>query len=56
VPPGDIVVAGEAALRRTAAWGEAIERADGWLRQWPVASLSLLAVAILLGTALLAWQ
>jgi multicomponent Na+:H+ antiporter subunit A len=56
VPPGDIVVAGEAALRRTAAWGEAIERADGWLRQWPVASLSLLTVAILLGTALLAWQ
>ena len=55
VPPGDIVVAGEAALRRTAPWGEAIERADGWLRQWPIASLSLLTVAILLAAALWAW-
>ena len=38
----------------TAACGEAIERADGWLRQWPVASLSLLSMAILLAAALMA--
>ncbi len=49
VPEGDIVVAGEPAVRAAAAWGEAVERADLWLRQWPVASLSLLLLAIILG-------
>jgi multicomponent Na+:H+ antiporter subunit A len=56
LPEGDIVVAGETAVRATAAWSEAIERADGWLRQWPVASLSLLIVAILLGAAMMVWR
>jgi formate hydrogenlyase subunit 3/multisubunit Na+/H+ antiporter MnhD subunit len=56
VPEGDIVVAGETAVRATAAWSEKIERADGWLRQWPVASLSLLTLAILLGVVMLAWR
>ena len=56
VPAGDIVVAGEAAVRATAAWGEATERADRWLRRWPVASLSLLLVGIILGAAMLAWR
>jgi hypothetical protein len=42
-------------MRAAATWGEAIERADGYLRQWPVASLSLLTLAIILGTAMLAW-
>ena len=56
VPEGDIVVAGEAAVRAAATWSEAIERADSWLRQWPVASSSLLVVAILLGAAMLAWR
>jgi multicomponent Na+:H+ antiporter subunit A len=56
VPEGDIVLPGEAALRKTAPWGEAIERADRWLRQWPVASLSLLMLAIILGAAMLAWR
>jgi len=55
-PEGDIVVAGEAAIRAAATWSEAIERADSWLRQWPVASSSLLAIAILLGAAMLAWR
>ena len=55
VPEGDIVVAGEAAMRATVTWGEAIERADAYLRQWPVASLSLLALVIILGAAMLAW-
>jgi multicomponent Na+:H+ antiporter subunit A len=56
VPEGDIVVAGEAAVRAAATWSEAVERADSWLRQWPVASSSLLAIAILLGAAMLAWR
>ena len=56
VPEGDIVVAGETAVRATRSWGEAIERADGWLRQWPVASLSLLTLAIILCAAMLAWR
>jgi multicomponent Na+:H+ antiporter subunit A len=55
VPEGDIVVAGEAAVRATVTWGEALERADLYLRQWPVASLWLLTLVIILGTAMLAW-
>ncbi len=55
VPEGDVVVVGEAAIRATAPWGEAIERADGYLRQWPVAGLSLLTLVIILGAAMLAW-
>jgi len=55
VPAGDVVVVGEAALRATVAWGEAVERADGYLREWPVASLSLLTLVIILGVAMLAW-
>jgi len=46
---------GEAATRATVTWGEAVERADGWLRQWPVASVSLLTLVIMLGVAMLAW-
>jgi formate hydrogenlyase subunit 3/multisubunit Na+/H+ antiporter MnhD subunit len=56
LPEGDIVVAGEAAARATVSWGEAVERADAWLRQWPVASLSLLTVAILLAATMLIWH
>jgi formate hydrogenlyase subunit 3/multisubunit Na+/H+ antiporter MnhD subunit len=55
VPEGDVVVVGEAALRATVPWGEAIERADAYLRRWQVASLSLLALVIILGAAMLAW-
>ena len=54
VPEGDIVVVSERALRATVVFGEAIERADDWLRQWPVASLSLLSIVILLAVALMA--
>jgi hypothetical protein len=49
------VVTGETAVRASISWGKALERADGFLRQWPVASLSLLTVAIVLGVAMLAW-
>ena len=55
VPEGDVVVVGEAAIRATVPWAEAIERADFYLRQWPVASLSLVALVIILGAAMLAW-
>jgi formate hydrogenlyase subunit 3/multisubunit Na+/H+ antiporter MnhD subunit len=55
VPEGDVVVVGEAAIRATAPWGATIEGADGYLRQWPVASLSLLTLVIILGAAMLAW-
>jgi multicomponent Na+:H+ antiporter subunit A len=55
VPEGDVVVVGETAMRATVTWGEAVERADRYLRQWPVASLSLLVLVIILGAAMLAW-
>jgi len=55
VPEGDLVVAGEAAMRATGRWSEAIERADTYLRQWPVASLSLLTLVVILTAAMLAW-
>ena len=51
VPAGDIVVAGEAAVRSVVPWGEAIERADAYLRRWPVASLLLLSLLIVLAAA-----
>jgi formate hydrogenlyase subunit 3/multisubunit Na+/H+ antiporter MnhD subunit len=54
-PEGDVVVVGEAATRAIAPWGEAIERGDSYMRQWPVAGLSLLALAIILGALMLAW-
>ncbi len=56
LPAGDIVVAGERAVRVTAKWADSVERVDAWLRRWPAASLSLLTVAITLGAALLAWR
>ena len=55
VPEGDVVVVGETAMRATIPWGEGIERADGYLRQWPVASLSLLTLVIILGVAMQFW-
>ena len=54
VPEGDIVVALEAAFRASYAFGAKVERLDARLRQWPAAALSLLAIAIVLGAAMLA--
>ena len=54
IPEGDIVVVGEAAARASTAWGTALEQADSALRRWPVACLSLLIVAIILGALMLA--
>jgi formate hydrogenlyase subunit 3/multisubunit Na+/H+ antiporter MnhD subunit len=53
VPAGDIVGAAERAFRASYVVGGALERADGQLRQWPAAGLSLLAIAVVLGAAAL---
>jgi formate hydrogenlyase subunit 3/multisubunit Na+/H+ antiporter MnhD subunit len=53
VPAGDLVVLGERAASGVAAWSVPLGRADGVLRLWPVAGLSLLAVAVALGAAML---
>jgi len=53
LPEGDVVVVGERAVRASIGWGAALERADGYLRQWPVASLLLLILVIILGAAML---
>jgi formate hydrogenlyase subunit 3/multisubunit Na+/H+ antiporter MnhD subunit len=53
LPEGDIVVTGEAAFRASYVFGALLERADSHLRQWPVAGLALLTIAIVLGTAIL---
>jgi multicomponent Na+:H+ antiporter subunit A len=54
VPEGDVVVVAENAARASVTWAEAIGRVDGYLRQWPVASLSLLTLVIILSAFLLA--
>ena len=54
MPEGDIVAAGEVAVIAVARWSAAVERVDAYLRQWSVAVISLLAVAVALGLAMLA--
>jgi formate hydrogenlyase subunit 3/multisubunit Na+/H+ antiporter MnhD subunit len=56
LPQGDVVVAYEGAARAAVSLGEAMERTDRYLRQWQAAGLSLLAVAVILGVAMLAWR
>ena len=56
VPEGDVVAVGEAAIRATVPWGKAIEQADGYLRRWPVASLSMLTLVTVMGAVMLAWR
>ena len=51
IPPGDIVVAEEAAFHGLAPLGAAFERADWELREWPAAGLALLMVALALAAA-----
>lgn len=53
VPEGDVVVMGAGAMRTARVWGDALERAEWLLRQWPVAGVLLLALVIILGGALL---
>ncbi|HEY7600844.1 MAG TPA: proton-conducting transporter membrane subunit, partial [Candidatus Limnocylindrales bacterium] len=53
VPEGDIVALGAPLARAGVALGAMLERTEVVLRQWPVAGLSLLALAALLGAAIL---
>jgi formate hydrogenlyase subunit 3/multisubunit Na+/H+ antiporter MnhD subunit len=53
IPPGDIIVAGEPAVRAALRWEEHIERADAYLRRWLVASLLLMSLVIVLTAAML---
>jgi len=53
VPEGDVVVLSAPLARASIAWGAALERAEGVLRQWPVAGISLLALVMILGGVLL---
>ena len=52
VPEGDIVVVGQPAMHVIVRWGDALERVEGVLRQWPVAGLSLLTLILILGGAM----
>jgi multicomponent Na+:H+ antiporter subunit D len=53
VPVGDVVGAAVGATRRaTVALARVLERTDQMLRRWPVAGLSLLALAIAFGAAM----
>ncbi len=53
VPEGDIVVMGAGASRMAGACADMVERADRALRSWPSMGLSLLAVTVALGVALM---
>jgi formate hydrogenlyase subunit 3/multisubunit Na+/H+ antiporter MnhD subunit len=53
VPPGDAIIAYEAAFRRLIALGPTLEKLDDRLRQWPAAGVSfLLVILALLGASL----
>lgn len=55
IPEGDVaVLVKQRAAGLARASSEACERADGLLRQWPVAGVWLLALAVLLGVAMMA--
>ena len=54
IPEGDVVVVAYDAVGIARASGDAMERLDVLLRQWPVAGLTLLALAILMGAVMLA--
>jgi hypothetical protein len=53
VPEGDVVALGGRAVRMGRAFGDWLVRAEGVLRQWPAAGVSLLTLALLLGAVLL---
>ncbi len=54
VPEGDVVVAGAWSTRAARVGGDALERGEESLRQWPVAGVALLALTVILGGVLLA--
>jgi formate hydrogenlyase subunit 3/multisubunit Na+/H+ antiporter MnhD subunit len=53
VPAGDLVGVEEAAFRASLSLGGGFEKIDGLFRQWPAAALSLAALVIAFGAALL---
>jgi formate hydrogenlyase subunit 3/multisubunit Na+/H+ antiporter MnhD subunit len=54
VPEGDVVVALDGVMKIAVACGRTMERADGALRQWPVAGVALLILTVALGAAVFA--
>jgi formate hydrogenlyase subunit 3/multisubunit Na+/H+ antiporter MnhD subunit len=54
IPPGDVIAFAEDAGQFAGAVGGAMERTDAVLRRWPVAGISLLALALVLGLAMFA--
>ncbi len=54
LPEGDMVVAGESAVRAAMAWGAWAERAERALGDWPATGLVLLALTMLMALALAA--
>lgn len=54
IPPGDVAVVIDRGVQLGARAGASMLRADGVLRQWPVAGVSLLLLAALFGAALVA--
>jgi hypothetical protein len=53
IPEGDVLASGRTIARAAWYWSDLAERIESGLRQWPIASLSLVAVAILLGATML---
>lgn len=53
IPEGDLLVAYERAMPVARECGAAMDRLDAYLRQWPVAGVLLLALAIILSVATL---
>jgi hypothetical protein len=53
IPPGDVAMVIDVAARGAARAGAAIERADAALREWAIAGIGLLVLAVAIGAALL---
>jgi formate hydrogenlyase subunit 3/multisubunit Na+/H+ antiporter MnhD subunit len=51
IAPGDMVVPMERAFRVSCSLGPIFERIDGQLRQWPAATLSLMAIAVVVAAS-----
>ncbi len=56
MPEGDLIAVGERALQKVIIWGGGLERVEGLLRQWPVAAMMLLALALFMGRTLIDWR
>ena len=52
IPAGDVLILGRAAAHSAGKLGAGMERIDGYLRRWPVASVAFLVVAAMLAGAM----